>query len=149
MATELSARVELQEKVRFVGYGHGEQGVVIDYPPPLGDDTGLRGGLQLLLMALAACMGQTVLPILRKMQQPVTGCTVEAHGLRREEHPTILTQIRVVFTLRGTGLQLAAVQRAVGLGGSQYCPVHAMLRESTPITTEIRLVEESPDGSPP
>jgi hypothetical protein len=67
MASERSARVDLVEKVRFVGRGHGDQEVVIDYPPPLGDDAGLRGGLQLLLMALAACM----------------------------EHPTVLTEIRI------------------------------------------------------
>ncbi len=90
--TELTARADPVEKVRFIGRGHGEQEVVIDYPPPLGDDAGLRGGLQVLLMALAVCLGQTVMPLLGRMNQSPTGMSVEARGTRRAEHPTVLTE---------------------------------------------------------
>jgi putative redox protein len=141
VATELSAIVELQEKVRFLGRGHGDQAVLIDYPPPLGDDAGLRGGLQLLLMSLAACMGQTAVPLMRKMRLPLTGCTVEARASRREEHPSVLTEIRLLVTVTGRGLDPAAVRKAVDLAKDSYCPVHAMLQGSTPITTDVRVVE--------
>ncbi len=141
MATELTARVELEEKMRFIGHGNGEQGVVIDYPPPLGDDSGIRGGLQLLLMALAACMGQTVMPLLRKMRQNVEGCVVEARGRRREEHPTVLTEIHLLFLVRGTGLDATQIRKAVDLAETWYCPVHAMLKGSAPIVTKVELVE--------
>ena len=140
MTTELTARVDLAEKVRFVGRGHGDQEVVIDYPPPLGDDAGLRGGLQVLLIALAACLGQTVVPLLRRMNQPFSGCSVEAHGTRREEHPTVLTAIHLLVTVTGAGLDEAAVRKAVDLARTSYCPVHAMLASGTPITTEVRVV---------
>lgn len=142
MPSELCARVTLQEKVRFLGQGSGDQSVVIDYPPPLGDDAGLRGGLELLLMSLAACAGQTVVPLLRRMQQPVEGCIVEARGQRRDEHPTVFTDIHLLFSLRGQGLDPVAVQRAINLGESQYCPVWAMLKEGTHITSSIEIVEE-------
>ena len=143
MATELTARVELEDKMRFIGRGNGDQGVVIDYPPPLGDDSGMRGGLQLLLMALAACMGQTVMPLLRKMRQNVDGCVVEARGQRREEHPTVLTGIQLLFTVRGTGLDAVQIRKAVELAETWYCPVHAMLKGSTPIVTKVELVGSS------
>jgi putative redox protein len=140
MAGELTARVDLVEKVRFIGRGHGDQEVVIDYPPPLGDDAGLRGGLQVLLIALAACLGQTVVPLIRRMNLPVTGCSVEARGTRREEHPTVLTEIHLLVTVQGAGLDEAAVRKAVDLATSTYCPVHAMLASGTPITTEVRVI---------
>ncbi len=141
MASELSAHVVLQEKVRFLAQASGDQQVVVDYPPPLGDDTGIRGGLELLLMGLAACAGQTIVPLLRRMRQPVEGCAVEARGLRREEHPTVLTDIELRFTFRGPGLDPEAVQRAIALGESQYCPVWNMLKGSTRITSEFQIVE--------
>ncbi len=141
MAREVSARAVLQEKVRFLGQGTGEQSVVIDYPPPLGDDAGLRGGLELLLMSLAACSGQTIVPILRQMRQPVSGLTVEARGQRQDEHPTVLTDIELKFTFQGDGLDRAAIQRAISLGETKFCPVWAMLKGSTRITAGFEIVE--------
>ena len=140
MASELTARVELQEKVRFLGRASGDQSVVVDYPPPLGDDAGIRGGLELLLMSLAACAGQTIVPLLRRMRQPVAGCTVEARGQRRDEHPTVLTDIQLKFTFRGQGLDPAAIQRAIELGEAQYCPVWAMLKGGTRIKAAFEVV---------
>jgi uncharacterized OsmC-like protein len=139
VANQVTARVLLKEKMRFLGLASGSQSVVIDYPPPLGDDAGLRGGLELLLMSLAACAGQTTVLLLRRMHQPVEGCVVEASGPRRDEHPTILTSIQLKFTLRGPGLDPAAVQRAISLGEAQYCPVWAMLKGATPITTTVEI----------
>jgi putative redox protein len=141
MAGELSAHVVYQEKMRFIGQASGEQRVVIDYPPPLGDDTGIRGGLELLLMSLAACSGQVIVPILRQMRQPVDGLTVEARGQRRDEHPTVLTGIQLRFTFRGRGLDRAAVVRAIDLADTKYCPVWAMLKAGTPITATVEIVE--------
>jgi len=141
MPSELSARVAFQEKMRFLGSGSGTQSIVIDYPPPLGEDTGLRGGLEVLLMALAACAGQTVVPLLNRMRQPVEGCTIEAVGKRRDEHPTVLTEIHVKFTVRGNGLDRATVDRAIELAESKYCPVWAMLKGGTRITRSVEIVE--------
>jgi putative redox protein len=141
VARPLAARVVLQEKVRFLGQGSGEQRVVIDYPPPLGDDAGIRGGLELLLMSLAACAGQTVVPLLRRMGQPVEGCTVEATGRRREVHPTVLTDIELTFRLAGAGLDPAAVERAIALAEEEFCPVWAMLKGAATITRSFTIVE--------
>ncbi len=140
MPSELSARVDLQEKMRFVGRASGEQSVVVDYPPPLGDDAGLRGGLELLLMATAACAGQTVVPLLRRMHQPVEGCSVEARGRRRDEHPTVVTDIHLAFTFRGAALDESAVARAIELAENQFCPVWAMLKGGTRITSSFQIV---------
>ncbi len=141
MASQLTTRVVLQEKVRFLGYGSGNQNVVIDYPPPLGDGKGLRGGLELLLMSLAVCAGQTVVALLRRMRQPLDGCEVDATAQRRDENPTILTDIHLKFQVRGAGLDRTLVERAIASAESQYCPVWAMLKASTRITTALDMAK--------
>ncbi len=140
LPSEVHASVELQEKVRFTGRASGDQAIVIDYPPPLGDDAGIRGGLELLLMALAACAGQTVVPILRRMNQPVVGCRVEARGQRRDEHPTVVTDVHLEFSFPGAALDAAAVERAISIAEKQVCPVWAMLKGTTRITSSFQIV---------
>jgi putative redox protein len=139
VAGELSVRVELQEKVRFVGQVSGDQSVVVDYPPPLGEDKGARGGLELLLLSLAACVGQTVVVLLQRMHQPVARCSVEARGTRREEHPTVLTEIALRLSLSGSGLDRGAVARALEMAETTYCPVWAMLKGSTRVTHTVEV----------
>jgi putative redox protein len=146
MPTEVSARVVLQEKVRFVGSASGAQSIVIDYPPPLGDDTGVRGGLELLLMSVAACAGQTVVALLRRLRQPPSGCMVEARGRRRDAHPTVLTEIHVRFGLVGEGLDRTTVERAITLSEEEFCPVWAMLKGSTRLTSSFSINEAEPEG---
>jgi putative redox protein len=140
MANELSARVVLQEKVRLTGHTRSEPPVVIDYLPPLGDGAGWMP-LELLLLSLAGCSGQTLLAILRKMEQPVRGLEVHAHGERRDEHPMVFTTIALEFSIFGVGVDPAAVDRAIALSEERYCPVWAMLKTGTTIKTSFYITE--------
>jgi putative redox protein len=140
MSTELSAKVILQDKVRFTGYAGSQPPVAIDYVPPLGDRAGLMP-LELLLISLAGCSGQTVIGILRKMRQPVQGLEVHAWGQRREEHPTIFTSITLEFVVQGADVDPAAVGRAIALSEERFCPVWAMLKAGTTITSSFKVIE--------
>ncbi len=143
MPSEISAQVMLEEKVRFAGQVRDLPTVVMDYTPPLGDGAGMTG-LETLLLSLAGCSGTSVISLLRKMKQPVTGLQVQAHGTRRDEHPTVLTQIELTFIVSGTGVDSAAVQRAIALSEEQLCPVWAMLKPCTPITSSFQIVQAVP-----
>jgi putative redox protein len=144
VAQDVQVEVALLEKVRFAGRGTGGQEIIIDYPPPLGDDQGLRGGLELLLMGLAVCAGQGVVALLRRMRQGITDCTVRAIGTRRDEHPTVLTGIALEFHITGEALDPETVRKAITLGEEQYCPVWAMLSPATPIRWTMTLNAEDP-----
>lgn len=87
--------------------------VQMDYPLKPGENlTGLTP-LQLLLASLAGCSANTLMAVLvRRMQQPVRGMEVHARGVRRDEHPTVLTEIALEFVLRGSGIDPASVERA-------------------------------------
>jgi uncharacterized OsmC-like protein len=61
----------------------------MDYPlDPAAAGTGPTP-LTLLLASLAGCSLNSVMAVLKKMGQPVSGIGVEARGQRRVEHPTV------------------------------------------------------------
>jgi putative redox protein len=105
-----------------------------------GADQGLRP-LELLLVALAGCTSMDVLSILRKKRQTVTDYRVRVAGLQAQEHPRVYTHIVVQHIVSGTGLDPAAVARAVELSATKYCPVSAMLAHACEITHQYRVVE--------
>jgi putative redox protein len=140
MSTTLTAQVQLDNKVHFVGQTDGRHSVAIDYPPPLGGGDGFTG-LEMLLLSLAGCSGSTVVSLLRRMHQPVQGLTVRATGQRRGKHPTVLTDIELEFSVSGSGVDPAAVARAIQMSEEQFCPVWAMLKGSTAITSRYSITE--------
>lgn len=141
MTTELTAAIVLQEKLHFMGQAHTDHRVSIDYPPPMGDDAGFMP-LELLLLSVAACSGQTVVRILDRMKQPVAGLEVRATGRQRAEHPMLFTEIQVEFVVQGTNIEPTAVDRAIKLSEEQYCPVWAMLKDGTRLTSSYRIVNK-------
>jgi putative redox protein len=134
----LTAVVEWTDKLHFLGKGDYGHPVPVDYSPPLGDGQGY-GGLDLLLMALAACGAQTAMSLFIKMKQDVTKFIVSATGKRTTEHPTVLTDIRVDFAVEGRNLSAELIEKAIRLSDEKYCPVWAMLKPSTKITYTLTL----------
>jgi len=138
MPVELTIHAVHQGGMRFTA-GNGTHEVQVDYPLQPGDPgIGLRS-LELLLASLATCAGNTVALVLDQMQQPITGLEVDARASRREEHPTVLTDIHLAFAVHGAGLERAAVEKAVTDAGSQLAPVWIMVEAGTPVTTSVRL----------
>lgn len=99
--------------------------------------------MELLLIALGGCTGADVVGILEKKRQRVTGYEIDVHGLRREEHPRIYTDIEVVHRLRGYSLDSKAVAHAIELSESKYCSVSAMLGVAATIKTRFEIEEET------
>jgi putative redox protein len=90
--------------------------------------------LEMLIASLAACAGNTLnLVLCRKMGAKVASIQVEAKAQRREEHPTVLTVIELVYHLRGEELAPEMIERAIRIAEDQLCPVLAMLRPGTEI----------------
>ena len=126
------------ERLHFTAKSAFGHPVPVDYTPPLGDGQGY-GGLELLLMALAACSAQTAMSLFVKMKQDVTKFTVTATGNRATEHPTVLTDIAVEFVIEGNGLSSELIEKAIRLSDEKYCPVWAMLKPSTKISHTIQI----------
>jgi putative redox protein len=78
--------------------------------------------------------------LLRKLKQPAQGVEVNVRAVRRDQHPTLLTEIAMEFVVRGTGLDPDVVARALAQSEEQICPVWAMLKGGTRITSSLRIV---------
>jgi uncharacterized OsmC-like protein len=77
------------------------------------------------------------------MDYPMPGAESEdLAGLRRDEHPTVITEIALEFTVHGAGVESAAVEKALAISEEQMCPVWAMLKDGTPIIATYCVVEE-------
>jgi len=111
--------------------GHSEEGTPNDGFRPV----------ELLAVGLAGCTAMDVISILEKKRTKVTAFDVTVHAQRAEEHPKVFTQAEIVFRLTGTNIDPTAVERAIELSSTKYCPAHAMLGKAFPITTRYEIIE--------
>ena len=108
-----------------------------------GDDDGFRP-LELMLVSLAGCTGMDVVSILTKKRQQITGFSVGVEAERADEHPKVFTAITVHYDVRGHNVDPMAVERAIELSETRYCPAQAMLAKSTVVTHTFSIQEEPP-----
>lgn len=136
----MKASVTLDRGMTFSGNA-GDFSVKMDAGPAVGgDDSGFRP-MQLLLIGLGGCTGMDVLSILRKKRQDVTGFEVELDARQAEEHPRVFTHINISYIIRGRGIRSGAVERAIELSETKYCPAQAMLVKSVSIEHTFKIIE--------
>jgi putative redox protein len=97
--------------------------------------------LQLFAIGLVGCTGMDVISILNKKRQEVTEFEVTAHIERAEEHPRVFTKIVIEYKVTGKGIDQQAVERAVELSETRYCPAQAMLEKAAEISHKITILE--------
>ncbi len=139
MPNEMQVHAVRESGMRFAASVGGHT-VTLDYPLPPSEACSGPSPLQMLLTSLAVCSGSTVALVLERMKQPLTGLEVDARAVRSDEHPTVLTEIKLDFVVRGAGVGPDSVERALRIAEGQLCPVWAMLKAGTPITASYRLV---------
>jgi putative redox protein len=105
-----------------------------------GHDLGFQP-LQLFAIGLVGCTGMDVISILQKKRQEVTEFEVSAQIQRAEEHPKVFTKILIEYKVTGKDLDRSAVERAVELSETRYCPAQAMLENAAEISHKIILIQ--------
>jgi putative redox protein len=138
MPSELSVQAVHQGGMHFVATARGHA-LSMDYPLQ-GSETVGPTPLETLLASLAACAGGALVALLKRSGQAYDGLDVHVRGQRRDEHPTIVTEIALEFVLRGAGLDEAVVARAIAMAEERICPVWAMLKGGTAVKSSYRIV---------
>jgi putative redox protein len=140
MPTELTVHAENRGGM-VVTATDGVHTMTMDYPLPGEEDRELAGPtpLRVLLASLGGCSCNALAALLRKMRQPVTSVAVDVRGVRRDEHPTVITSIDLAFTVCGDGVDPAVAGRALTLAEEQICPVWAMVSPGTPVTATVTV----------
>ena len=106
-----------------------------------GQGKGVRP-LKLFLSSLAGCSGMDVISILRKKRQEVTDLQVRVTAEQdRDEHPYVYTHIALHFIVTGKDVKPAAVERAIELTMTRYCPAAIMIAQVVPVETSYEIIE--------
>jgi len=138
MPAEITTEVVHRDGMRFEGRSTSGKTVELDFGPPGAPIEGYAP-LELLLASLAACSGQVVVGLLKRMGQELGALRIVARGTKRDIHPTVLASIGLAFEFTGGRLDPASVERAIALSEERYCPVWAMLKGVVPIKADFHL----------
>jgi len=95
----------------------------------------------LMMVALAGCTGMDVAAILKKMREDIEELTIEVEGDVSEDHPKRFERMKVIYRVKGKGVNRKNVEKAVNLSSTKYCGVSANYSKAFPITHEI-IIEE-------
>jgi putative redox protein len=138
----MKATINLDHGMTFHGSANSGYTLQMDSTPSFGgDDSGFRP-MELLLIGLGGCTAMDVLSILRKKRQEVTGFDVNVDARQAKDHPHIFTEITVSYIVRGRDINPKAVERAILLSETKYCPAQAMLAMAATIEHTYEIIEE-------
>jgi putative redox protein len=126
---------------QFVSSGTGGHSIVLDAPAGRESWEGFKPS-ELLLAAVGGCTGVDVVEILHKKRQQISGLRITVTGRQQEELPHAFTDIDIHYAVRGHGVSVQAVQRAIELSQEKYCSVAATVRGVAAIHTSCTVVDE-------
>jgi len=135
----VEAKVTWQKELQFVGMA--DSGFPVKLDSHAGPETGVSP-MELVVMALAGCTAMDVISILVKKKMTVTSFEVRVKADRADEHPKRFTKADLEYVIRGRGVDEASVLRAIELSLTQYCAVHATLKDSFPMAIAYSIYEE-------
>ncbi len=125
--------------VTLVGRANSNHWVVMDGSPDFGGSSAGPSPKELVLIALAGCTANDVIPILRKKKAPVDNLEIKVTATERDEHPKIFTDIHIEYIVYGDGVNPHDVERAIELSTTKYCSVSAILGASAKLTHSYRI----------
>jgi putative redox protein len=138
----MQASVTWDHGLTFTGTADSGFEVALGAAPAVGgDDDGFRP-LELMAISLAGCTGMDVISILSKKRQEITGFNVRVDAERADEHPKVFTSITVHYEVRGRNIDPKAVERAIELSETRYCPAQGMLAKAVSIEHTYTIEEE-------
>ncbi len=129
----------INEKLLFEGNVAGNEPVLIDYVPPLGDNLGYTS-LELLLLSLSSCVGSALLVVLRKMQKHVHVFEIVSKGIRRQEHPTGFESINLEVILSSGNIEVEDMEKVTRLIEG-LCPVLSMVKGNVEISYNFTITK--------
>ncbi len=138
----MQASVVWSKGMSFTGTADSGFSVPLGTDPAVGGDNDGFRPMELLVISLAGCTAMDVISILRKKRQDITGFEVKVDAARANEHPKVVTAFAVRYIVRGRNIDPRAVERAIDLSQTTYCPAQAMLSKAAPITLTYEIIEE-------
>lgn len=139
----MDARVIWKQGMSFDGTADTGFTLPLGAEPEVGGANDGFRPMELLAIGLGGCTAMDVMSILAKKRQKISAFEVQVHGDRATVFPKVFTQMHIHYVVRGQGVDAGAVERAIELSASRYCPAQAMLGKAAPITMDYEIIEEA------
>ncbi len=139
----MEATIMLDHGMTFHGSSNSGYTLKMDSDSSVGGDNSGFRPMELLLIGLGGCTAMDVLSILRKKRQDVTGFDVNVDARQANDHPYVFTEITVNYIIRGRDIKPKAVERAIHLSESKYCPAQAMMAKAATVEHTYEIIEEA------
>jgi putative redox protein len=113
----------------------------IDSDPEFGGQNKGPKPKPLMMVALAGCTAMDIVSLLNKMRVPYESMNVIVEGELTEEHPKHFTGMKVIYEIKGKGLDLNKIEKAVQLSKDKYCGVSESYKKAMELEYEIKILE--------
>lgn len=121
--------------------GTADTGSVLDMASSLDEgEAGFRP-MELLALGLAGCTAIDVLSILQKKRQDVVDFEVRVHTEAASDYPRVWEVARLEYVITGREIDPKAVERAMDLSKTKYCPAQNMLNKAVEIELSYTIIE--------
>lgn len=139
--TATTVVVEHEGGLAFVAHGPSGHPMRLDAAEEVGGANSAARPMEMLLASLGGCSGIDVAIILKKMRIEVESFAVRIHGVRRDEHPRIYTDIDVEYVFRGQNLEekREQLEKAARLSFEKYCSVAGMLNKAAKMSYRVTI----------
>lgn len=97
--------------------------------------------MEMMLAGAGGCAAYDVVLILKRGRHAIQGCQVKLEAERAQTDPKVFTKIHFAFSVTGSKLPEAAVERAVKLSHEKYCSASAMLAKTAELTYSVTIQE--------
>lgn len=119
----------------------GDHKVRTDAPKAFGGEDSGASPKKLMLVGLAGCTGVDVASILKKMRVEFDDLDITVEAEATEESPSVYTAMHIIYTFKGTDLDIVKLEKAVTLSKEKYCGVSMMYENFLKITSEVVIAD--------
>lgn len=137
----MQTRVTWKSRMSFTGSSTAGFEVPLGTEPSVGGDNDGFRPMELIAIGLAGCTAMDTISILQKKRQDITAFEVVVHADRADEHPKVFTTITLEYFIEGHQVDPSAVERAIELSATKYCPAQAMLEKAVKIEHNYSIKE--------
>lgn len=137
----METKVTWKSRMSFTGSNTSGFEVPLGTDPSVGGDNDGFRPMELIAIGLAGCTAMDTISILQKKRQDITAFEVVVHADRGEEHPKVFTKIALEYLIEGHQVDPSAVERAIELSATKYCPAQAMLEKAVQIEHTYSIKE--------
>jgi putative redox protein len=139
----MNATVTWKNRLSFTGSADSGFSLALGTDPEVGGDNDGFRPMELIAIGLAGCTAMDVISIVQKKRQDVTAFETRLTAERAGEHPKVFTHIKVEYIFEGHQIDPKAVERAIELSATKYCPAQAMLEKAVKIEHAYSIKEHA------